>query len=92
MTHKNSAGNKRDDFKTFNCTSSAVQKLRFGVKRKLSESSFQKKKEPTHLEFYGESYDQISEQRSDLLKIRESAFSDFVVAVFGFGFCTSLSS
>jgi len=40
-----------------------------------------KKKEPTHLEFYGESYDQISEQRSDLPRIRESAFSGFVVAV-----------
>jgi len=40
-----------------------------------------KKKEPTHLEFYGESYDQISEQRSDLPRIREYAFSGFVVAV-----------
>ena len=51
------------------------------VKRKLYESSFQKKKEPTHLEFCGESYDQISEQRSDLPRIRELAFSGFVVAV-----------
>jgi len=40
-----------------------------------------KKKEPTHLEFYGESYDQISEQRSDLPRIRESAFLGSVVAV-----------
>jgi len=34
-----------------------------------------------HLEFCGESYDQISEQMSDLQRIRESAFSGFVVAV-----------
>jgi len=38
-------------------------------------------KEPTHLEFCGERYDQISEQRSDLPRIRESAFSGSVVAV-----------
>jgi len=34
-----------------------------------------------HFEVCGESYDQISEQRSDLPRIRESAFSGFVVAV-----------
>jgi len=45
------------------------------------ESSFQKKKEQPHLEICGESYDQISEQRSDLPRIRESAFSGFVVTV-----------
>ena len=63
MTHKNSGGRKRDDFKTLNCTSSAVHK------------------EPTHLEFCRESYDQISEQRSDLPRIRELAFSGSIVAV-----------
>jgi len=30
------------------------------------------------LEFYGESYDQISDQRSDLPRIRELAFSAYV--------------
>jgi len=40
-----------------------------------------KNKEPTHLEFCGESYDKISEQRSDLPRIRESALLGFVVAV-----------
>jgi len=54
MTHKNSAGRKRDDFKTLNYTSSAAQKL-----RSLSLVS-KKQKEWTHLEFCGESYDQIS--------------------------------
>jgi len=33
------------------------------------------------LEFCGESYDQISEQRSDLPRIPESGFSGYVVAV-----------
>jgi len=34
MTHKNNVGRKRDDFKTLNCSISAVQKLRFGFPRK----------------------------------------------------------
>jgi len=34
MTHKNNAGRKLDDFKTLNCTSSAVQKLRFLCQKK----------------------------------------------------------
>jgi len=53
------------------------------VSKESSWSQFpeEKKKEPTHLEFNGESYDQISEQWSDLQRIRESAFSGFVVGV-----------
>jgi len=34
MKHKNSVGRKRDDFKTLNCTSSAIQKLRFWCQKK----------------------------------------------------------
>jgi len=34
MTHKNSVGRKCDDFKTLNCTRSAVQKLRFWLQKK----------------------------------------------------------
>jgi len=51
------------------------------IKRKLCESSFQKKKELTHLEFCGESYDQMSEQRSELPRIRKTTFSGYVVAI-----------
>jgi len=51
------------------------------VSKESSLSLVSRKKEPTHLEFCGESYDQISEQRSDLPRIRESAFSGSIVAV-----------
>jgi len=34
MTHENSAGRKLDDFKTLNCTSSAVQNLCFWCQEK----------------------------------------------------------
>jgi len=50
------------------------------IKRKLCESSFQKKK-LMHLEFCGESYDQMSEQRSELPRIRKTTFSGYVVAI-----------
>jgi len=39
------------------------------------------KKELTHLEFCGESYDQMSEQRSELPRIRKTTFSGYVVAI-----------
>jgi len=81
MTHKNSAVKKCDDFKTLNCTSSALQKIMFLVSKESSVSLVSKKKKPTHLEFCGESYDQISEQRSDLPRISESTFLGSVVAV-----------
>jgi len=51
------------------------------VSKESSLGLVSRKKGPTHLEFYGESYDQISEQRSDLPRIRESAFSGSVVVV-----------
>ena len=81
MTHKNSVGRKHDDFKTLNYTSLVVQKLRFWCQKKALRVSLPTTKEPTHLEFCGESYDKISEQGSDLPRIRESAFSGYVVAV-----------
>jgi len=91
MTHKNSAGRKRDDLKTLNCTSSTVQKLRFGVKRKLFESSFQTKKneriwiymEKVMIKFVskGQIYQKYVNQRFQVLLWQ-----------FGYGFCTSLSS
>jgi len=34
MTHKNIAGKKFEDFKTLNCTSSTVKKLRFWCQKK----------------------------------------------------------
>jgi len=40
-----------------------------------------KKKELMHLEFCGESYDQMSEQRSELPRIRKTTFSGYVVAI-----------
>jgi len=34
-----------------------------------------------HLEFCGESYDQMSEQRSELSRIRKSMFSGYVMTI-----------
>jgi len=51
------------------------------VSKESSLSLVSRKKGPTHLKFCGESYDQISEQRPDLPRIRESTFLGSVVVV-----------
>jgi len=51
------------------------------ISKEISMSLVSDKKELTHLEFCGESYDQMSEQRSELPRIRKTTFSGYVVAI-----------
>jgi len=79
--HKNSAGSNVCVFEKNIAASSLVQNNVLYIKRKLCESSFQQKKELMHLEFCGESYDQMSEKRSELSRIRKTTFSGYVVVI-----------